>query len=168
MRRDENLGACPFQSDLSIDTTFSQINLAGQFLKAQCCTLLQNFICQYFCPIAPSLCFYIFFRNAIPSFISHPPPGVTRGWGSGGPLGGCSCRVLHLQVLCMCQVVIAAHNQMARLGTAQGFPSSSLEAYVTELGQDQYHVLQAGRLSCLLVKSRTGFPAGIRPSAKNF
>jgi hypothetical protein len=45
----------------------------------------------------------------------------------------------------MCQVVIAAHNQMARLGTAQGFPSSSLEAYVTELGQDQYQYLtQAG------------------------
>jgi hypothetical protein len=29
----ENLGASPFKSDLSIDTAFSQINLARQFLK---------------------------------------------------------------------------------------------------------------------------------------
>jgi hypothetical protein len=28
----EDLGASPFKSDLSIDTTFSQINLAGQSL----------------------------------------------------------------------------------------------------------------------------------------
>jgi hypothetical protein len=28
----ENLGASPLKSDLSIDTTFSQINLAGQSL----------------------------------------------------------------------------------------------------------------------------------------
>jgi hypothetical protein len=28
----EDLGAYPFKSDLSIDTTFSQINLAGQSL----------------------------------------------------------------------------------------------------------------------------------------
>ncbi len=31
----ENLGTTPFKGDLSIDTTLSQINLAGQALKMQ-------------------------------------------------------------------------------------------------------------------------------------
>jgi hypothetical protein len=34
-------------------------------------------------------------------------------------------------------VVNAAHNQMSRLDTAQGFPTGNLEAYVTELGKNK-------------------------------
>jgi hypothetical protein len=51
----ENLGASPFKSDLLIDTTFSQINLAGQSLGMSCFDLMscirqqKKMNCFHFC-----------------------------------------------------------------------------------------------------------------------